>query len=124
MRLYKPASGTAGDVLELMMNGNPLEYSSAPFSGTQPISDSADPGVVSVGAIDPWNGPTAYYSSQGPTNDGRVKPDVSAPSCFSTVAFGASCFNGTSAASPVAAGAARWSCQAGRAADAAPSVPS
>jgi hypothetical protein len=120
VRLFDPGAGTAGDVLELMVNGAALERWSKPFSGTQPISDSANPGVVSVGAIDPWNGTTiAPYSSNGPTNDFRTKPDLAAPACVSTVSLGASCFNGTSSASPVAAGAGALVRQAGLAADAA-----
>jgi hypothetical protein len=59
-----------------------------------------------VGAVDPWNGvQIASYSSQGPTNDERVKPDLSAASNFSSVSWPPS-FNGTSAATPVVAGAA------------------
>lgn len=113
VRLYRAGSGTAGDALELLVNGGSLEHWSNPFSGTQPISDSANPGVVSVGAIDPaLGGDIAYYSSQGPTNDGRTKPDLVAPSCLATQAWGA-CFNGTSAASPVAAGAAALVRQSG-----------
>ena len=46
----------------------------------------------------------AYYSSQGPTNDGRIKPDMSAPAGMHSVMYGDT-FSGTSAASPVAAGA-------------------
>ncbi len=119
VRLYARGSGTAGDVLELLVNSAGLEYWSKPYSATQPISDSGNPGVVSVGAIEPWNGTTlASYSSQGPTNDGRMKPDLSAPSCVATLSYGSACFNGTSAASPVAAGAAALVRQGGFAADA------
>jgi len=37
------------------------------------------PNVLTVGAYDPINNKVAEYSSRGPTNDGRVKPDVIAP---------------------------------------------
>ncbi len=50
--------------------------------------------------------PIAFYSSQGPTNDGRIKPDISAPSCVGSTVYPSVCFNGTSAASPAAAGMA------------------
>lgn len=54
----------------------------------------------------------ASYSSQGPTSDGRMKPDLSGPSRFeSEVTFGYgfcrfAYFDGTSAATPVVAGVA------------------
>jgi hypothetical protein len=103
---YNAGSGTAGDVLEFSMNSSGVEYWSNPYSATQPFTDSANPGVVSVGAIDPAAGTTiAGYSANGPTNDGRMKPDISAASCMTTVTTGTGCFNGTSAATPNAAGA-------------------
>lgn len=46
------------------------------------------------------------FSSRGPTNDGRTKPDVTAPDGVSTYAYGAGSFYGTSASSPHTAGAA------------------
>lgn len=53
------------------------------------------------------------YSSRGPTKDGRLKPDITAPSHVSTDSYGLfrggdrdQGFNGTSAAQPHAAGAA------------------
>ena len=50
----------------------------APFSSAKPVVDSRSPALVAVGAVDPANGSNgiAFYSSQGPTNDGRIKPDV------------------------------------------------
>jgi hypothetical protein len=62
--------------------------------------------VITVGAIDAdkWStGPQEYFSSQGPTNDGRTKPDISGPDNVSTHTFGK--FLGTSASSPHVAGA-------------------
>jgi hypothetical protein len=46
----------------------------------------------------------ATYSSEGPTRDGRLTPQVSAPAEVATVTYGS--FTGTSAASPHLAGAA------------------
>ena len=46
------------------------------------------------------------YSSQGPTPDGRIKPDIAAPADVSTTAYGSTGFGGTSAAAPHVAGAA------------------
>ncbi len=107
IHLYDAGSGTSGDTLEFMANQSEFEYSSNPYSVTQPASDSANPGALSVGAIDPAaGGVIASYSSQGPTNDARIKPDVTAPSCLPSYTYSPGCFNGTSAATPVVAGAA------------------
>ncbi|HEX7098014.1 MAG TPA: S8 family serine peptidase [Acidimicrobiia bacterium] len=104
--LFDPGSGTSGDVLELMGNGMIFEHWQTPYSASGPISDSRTRGVVSVGAVDPPGGSViAPYSSQGPTNDERIKPDISAASCLTTFTMDI-CFNGTSAAAPVVAGAA------------------
>ena len=67
-------------------------------------------GALSVGAIhyDQWDlGILASYSSRGPTADGRIKPDLVAPSGVTTASYGADkLFGGTSAAAPHVAGAA------------------
>ncbi|NQU06741.1 MAG: S8 family serine peptidase [Calditrichaeota bacterium] len=46
------------------------------------------------------------YSSQGPTYDGRRKPELCGPTAVSTLAYGELPFRGTSASCPHAAGAA------------------
>ena len=65
--------------------------------------------VVTVGAID-WatytTGPLESYSSQGPTNDGRTKPDLCAPDNVTTGTSPYNPFPGTSGAAPHASGAA------------------
>jgi uncharacterized repeat protein (TIGR01451 family) len=63
--------------------------------------------AVSVGAV-PWSSPNTIepFSSQGPTEDGRIKPDLVAPDYVSGATYGPSGFPGTSAASPHVAGAA------------------
>jgi hypothetical protein len=63
--------------------------------------------AVSVGAV-PWSSPATIepFSSQGPTEDGRTKPDLVAPDGVSGATYGPSGFYGTSAASPHVAGAA------------------
>ncbi len=108
VRLYGAGSETAGDTLEFMVNnGATLGFWQRPYSATQPVSDSANPGVASVGAVDPPLGTAlGIYSSRGPSNDGRVKPDFSAASNFPSSSYGGNGFNGTSAATPVAAAVA------------------
>ena len=66
---------------------------------------------MSVGAIfhraDYWNaGRIEEYSSRGPTTDGRIKPDLVAPTGVSTASYRPELYEGTSAAAPHVAGAA------------------
>ena len=66
-------------------------------------------GSMSVGAIyhRNWNtGRIEDYSSRGPTTDGRIKPELVAPTGVSTVSYGTELYGGTSAAAPHVAGAA------------------
>ncbi len=108
IKRYAAGGGSAGDVLEFMTNGAAVEFFSNPHSATGPMADLNSAGAVAVGAVDPATGTEiARYSSEGPTNDNRIKPDLSAPSCFATFTDPPpACFNGTSAATPVVAGAA------------------
>jgi len=65
--------------------------------------------VLAVGAINYANyatGPQEPYSSQGPTTDGRTKPDLMCPDNVSTGSAPYTTFAGTSGAAPHAAGAA------------------
>ncbi|HME73573.1 MAG TPA: S8 family serine peptidase [Myxococcota bacterium] len=74
--------------------------------------DPADAhGAVAVGAIPESSyseatPPLEPYSSQGPTTDGRTKPDFCAPDGTSTYTYGLLGSYGTSFSAPVAAGAA------------------
>jgi len=83
-----------------------LQYQTPEHSLTCP-ADAA--GVMSVAAINWHNwatGPQESFSSQGPTNDGRIKPDISGPDGVSTFTYGPGAFLGTSSSSPHVAGAA------------------
>ncbi len=65
--------------------------------------------VVTVGAIDYHHyssGSQEPYSSQGPTNDGRAKPDLCAPDNVTTGTSPYTTFAGTSGATPHVSGAA------------------
>ena len=109
IQLAQGGNGTAGDVLELLVNAG-VSYSSNPYSVNQPAGDTSSAGAAAIGAVDPVGGATiAPYSSQGPTNDGRTKPDFSAASGMTSLSYAnetSGRFTGTSAATPVAAGAA------------------
>ena len=63
-------------------------------------------GSLSVGAVNYSNDRLESYSSQGPTLDGRIKPDITAPTRVSTATYGTNSFGGTSAAAPHVAGLA------------------
>lgn len=114
-QIFSPGTSINGDVIEMIANGLVFERFQAAYSVNQPVSDSSTPGVLAVGAVDPAAGTAiANYSGRGPTNDGRIKPDVVAASCVATVAYGpAECFSGTSASAPAAAGAASLAIQSG-----------
>jgi hypothetical protein len=76
-----------------------------------PNQGDAAGGVISVGAInalDPGNNDIAFYSSLGPTNDNRIKPDITGIDGVGVTGAGGflSPFFGTSAAAPHIAGIA------------------
>jgi subtilisin family serine protease len=78
-----------------------------PYVATNSLMGPADAtGVMAVAAINytQWGkGPQEYFSSQGPTSDGRIKPEISGPDGVSNFVYGS--FLGTSASSPHVAGA-------------------
>ncbi len=82
--------------------GNGFGYHTEASSLADPASVSD---VITVGAIDQLNyasGPQESFSSQGPTTDGRIKPDVAAPDNCNSFAYGY--WLGTSLSSPHTAG--------------------
>jgi hypothetical protein len=102
---------TASPRFDLYVTGTGgIQYASAAGSVTEPASS---PATLAAGAVC-WAGTTIEpFSSQGPTIDGRVKPDLAGPDRVSTTTYGpyASCasfagFPGTSAAAPHVAGVA------------------
>lgn len=87
---------------------NDVEYAAAASS----LNDPADAhGAFAVGAISVanWyqaNPPLETFSSQGPSNDGRLKPQIAAPDGTTSKTYGVLGSFGTSFASPTTAGAA------------------
>jgi hypothetical protein len=79
-----------------------LQYCAKAGSLLEPADN---PNALTVGAVR-WSTPSTIenFSSRGPTDDGRTKPDLVAPDGVKNVSFGS--FFGTSAASPHAAAAA------------------
>ena len=100
----KRVRGTKSVKLELFTSGNdtPIEYAVAAHSLVVPADSGS---AIAVGATDWEDDSYHYYSSQGPTWDGRIKPDLAAPSGVSTATYGRWNFYGTSASTPHVAGA-------------------
>jgi hypothetical protein len=95
----KVASSTPNLPMTLFSLGPNLATYTAGSSLAQP-ADCAN--SLSVGATNLSDGPESF-SSEGPTTDGRPKPDLAAPNRVAT--SHSSSFAGTSAASPHVAGA-------------------
>jgi subtilisin family serine protease len=67
-------------------------------------------GAFTIGAVNWSNDVLEPYSSEGPTNDGRIKPDLVAPSAVKSASY-KPFFDGTSAATPHVSGAAALALQ-------------
>jgi subtilisin family serine protease len=95
--------------IDLFSETPPTQYETAEGSITDPASS---PAALAAGALCWQNAALEPYSSEGPTIDGRVKPDISGFDSVSGATYGpfsgcgVSAFAGTSAASPNVAGAA------------------
>ena len=100
------ASSARVTLLKLISLSHDLD---GPVSISGSVSTPGDArGALTVGALHHWQwttGPIADYSSQGPTFDGRIKPDLVAPAGVSTISYDRP-YTGTSAATPHVAGAA------------------
>lgn len=76
-----------------------------PAPGSVPTPGDAE-GSITVGAVDWKQDALKAYSSRGPTDDGRIKPDIVAPTATRVLtATGPKSVGGTSNAAPNAAGA-------------------
>ena len=99
---------TTSPRIDLFSLTPPLQYATAAGSIVDPANSSS---AFAVGALCWQSRQLEFYSSQGPTIDGRVKPDIVGHDSISGATYGAtegcvSAFAGTSAASPEVAGAA------------------
>jgi hypothetical protein len=104
---------TATPRFDLFTTVGPLQYNEQSGSLLEP---AASPHALSVGAACWATGDLEPYSSQGPTLDGRTKPDLTGPDGVSTATltsapgssfcFGRVGFYGTSAGAPHVTGAA------------------
>jgi len=92
---------TESVLFDLYTSHNLREYN-VPSSSLSIPADAS--GAFSVGATFWANDRLEDFSSRGPTNDGRIKPDISAPNGVSTSTINP--LFGTSASTPHVAGAA------------------
>ena len=100
----RKVSTTRNCKLELFIWGNndTIEYN-VPSGSLGIPADSKN--CLAAGAIDWLDSSYHYYSSRGPTHDGRIKPDFGCPSGVTTDTYGHYGFYGTSASAPHLAGA-------------------
>jgi subtilisin family serine protease len=94
--------------LDLFSTHDPIQFFVPAGSIIDPATNAA---VMAAGAICWQTSGLEFYSSQGPTIDGRPKPDIAGQDSVSSATYGTfsscpSAFAGTSAASPTVAGAA------------------
>ena len=111
--------GAAGEPITIVWSaGNERGYASSycgyigwTYNTVTPLPTSKN--VIAIGAVNSNNSSMTSFSSWGPTDDGRIKPDVTAPGCQSNGDYGVtSCrpgsgyttMCGTSQAAPTAAG--------------------
>jgi subtilisin family serine protease/RNA polymerase subunit RPABC4/transcription elongation factor Spt4 len=90
-------------IFDIFVMDGDVEYPTAGYSIAPPADAQYS---LTVGAVEWWDDGLAEYSSQGPTADGRLKPEISAPTGVSGVSYGSRGFDGTSASCPHVAGAA------------------
>ena len=101
IRQHSATTNHSMEVYSLYHNLSPAVVSSSLLGP----ADAA--GAMAVGAINYSNwatGPQEPFSSRGPTNDGRIKPDIMGPDHVSNSIFGI--FTGTSASCAHVSGAA------------------
>src|SRR3989304_1195026 len=89
--------------LEIFTVNDELEYP-VPESSVSVPADAK--GAIVVGAVNHLDGILEPYSSQGPTNNGKLAPHVVGPDGVTTLALDGKPFYGTSATTPYVAGLA------------------
>lgn len=101
--VIKAANATRAVMFDLYVPDGEVQFPSAEHSLGSPADAEH---LLSVGAVNWQTGELESFSSQGPTNDNRVKPDLSAPDAVTTASYAPEPFYGTSASAPHVAGAA------------------
>ena len=104
--MVKKSNATENEELKIFMHGYDLEYATSAHSIWPPADAVGAMSVAAINQTDWETGPQESYSSQGPTNDGRIKPNISGPDGVSVYTTDVGPSYGTSFASPHVAGAA------------------
>ena len=95
-------SGNKSILVEMFISKNYPQYYTPASSLVIPADNER---AIAAGATYWSDDELEFYSSHGPTKDGRIKPDFTAPDGVSTVSYGNGSFFGTSAATPHVSGA-------------------
>jgi len=104
IKRYDADGAAAFDLFVYCQNCSALDHVTPEGSLSAP-ADAAS--ALTVGAVDVLSPDTIEdFSSRGPTEDGRIKPDLVAPDQVSTTTYSPEPFGGTSASAPHVAGAA------------------
>ena len=105
LRVVRVAGPPPSGRITIFSREIPMDALGDPGPGSVPTPGDAD-GSITVGAVDWTNNALKAYSSRGPTDDGRMKPDITAPTNTRVLtASGPRSVGGTSNAAPNAAGA-------------------
>lgn len=105
VRVVHAAGPEPGGRLTLFSREIPMSALGDPGPGSVPTPGDAE-GSITVGAVGWASNGLKAYSSRGPTDDGRMKPDITAPTNTRVLtATGPRSIGGTSNAAPNAAGA-------------------
>ena len=83
-RTPRTSHSPVGDVIEISLINGWLEYSNNPASIAVPFADTKSTGALVIGAVEGGSSVPLWYSSRGPTNDGRIAPHFAAASCIAT----------------------------------------
>jgi hypothetical protein len=70
-----------GDIRIIWANGNERGSSNCGTSYNSTAPPACAKNHITVGALNSNDESMTYFSSWGPTDDGRIKPDISAPGC-------------------------------------------
>jgi subtilisin family serine protease len=113
IRVHNQSGGVPGTHIDLFIYNEGVGSISRPVAPGSVSEPATAPEAFAVGAVCPLDDSLLSYSSQGPTIDGRVKPDIAGYAPVDSASYGPAAtdactggFSGTSAASPHVAGAA------------------